>query len=332
MTGTVQTTSNFSYTSGTTNLTGLTITFRGNNSIIPGNITYGNVIFAGSAQTQNLNSGTMIVVGTLGLSDGTTSSGNVNSGTIEAYGPFSATNYGKRGSALIRIVGTNNQIASGAATAFIPSIEIAKTGGTLSLTGTLNLVSNYTYTSGTIDAGTSVLDFTSASTIVPGNQNYYDVKFRGLNTNHNLSGGTMNVTGTLTFADSNSSPGSVNSGTLMLSGNLVASTYGKLGTVAITFTGGAAQTTSLGGSSKLPTGGITVNKSANDVTQLTYFTMTGAGALTLTSGNWSMAGFALTTPAGMTLGGNTLTKGGGVLTVGGTVVGTGSLYGGTVAP
>jgi fibronectin-binding autotransporter adhesin len=335
LSGTIYPRANYTQTSGVVSAATSTLHFQSSSTIVPGSVIYNNVTIGGSNSTQSLSGGTMNVTGTLSLQDSTSSYGALNSGTILATGNFQTFNYGKGGNALIKIAGSTSQTISGTSTASVPSLEIASTGGTVSVYGSVFMRGAYTQTSGTISHGNSSLIFGAGATITPGTAIYNNVTFQGGGTTFNLSSGTMSIAGSLTITDSTSSMGSINSGTLKALGPVSFTGYGKVGTAILSIEGNNSTLSIAGGAGYRTMGtGIQVAKTAGQVLILntnSVFTTPGQ-TLTMTSGGISMAGFNLTIPSTAALNGNTITKGGGTLTVNGSVIGTGSLLGGTVSP
>lgn len=248
--GTLQMYKAYTYTAGTVNAGSSTLVLSGasgaSNAVIPGTVQYNNVTFTGFGTTSTI-TGTMTVNGTLTLDDTYSASGSINTGTIEAKGNIVFSSYGKAGTGLIRIAGTGNQTVTGVPSAYIPNFEIASTGGVVTLAGTLQTRRNYTYTSGTVDAGTSTLYFSAsdggAATLVPGTPTYYNVTFAGAAVTFTMTG-TLTVAGTLVLSDGSNGVGSINGGTILASGNVTVSNYGKIGTVLIRIVGSANQTLS----------------------------------------------------------------------------------------
>ena len=84
------------------------------------------------------------------------------------------------GTGLLLIDGAANQTFTGAATpaaGALPNLQIAKSGGTLTLVGTLRTGRNWTYTSGTVDPGSSTLVMTAG--ILSGSQPLANFDLRG---------------------------------------------------------------------------------------------------------------------------------------------------------
>lgn len=321
--------SNFTVASvGTFTSTGSTFNFNpgsGTTTITGGSATLNNLSITLGADGCVVNiSGTLNVAGKLTL-DG---QNYINGGTINAYGDIATGTYSYSGSATIVAAGNaaGQTISGTTAAAKFPNVTIAAGSNTVTLSGSVSMGRNFTYTSGNLVATGSTLFVSSdctAPTITPGSAVYNNVQFIGTNCtflNETLSG-TFNIAGNLTL----SSLHLINGGALAVAGNTsITSGYG--GTASITFSGSSAQTvTQTGGS--FPSGAVTVNN-ASGITLGSDVTWNGSSQTTaVTSGSISMAGHNLTLHA-LNLNGNTLTKGGGVLTVA-----TGaSPYGGTVNP
>ncbi len=281
---------NYTYTSGTVNFGTSTLIFDPNfnetSTVTPGTISYGNVTFSGYNTVTTL-VGTMSVYGQLEFHDGqpTAAPGAVSGGTIEAYGDIINTGTGKIGTTLLKVKGSSNQSVTGISNAYFPKIEIASTGGTVSLFGPIMLQGNYTYTSGTVNAGTSTLilnvPYNWFTTVVPGNVNYANVTFTGAGGSLSLSSGTMTVLGALTFSDGHATQGSVNTGTIQAKGDVVFSSYGKFGSALLKISGSADQNLSGVSTAKildiefLSTGG-TVNLSGTLLAQYNWKWSSGA--------------------------------------------------------
>ncbi len=262
--------------------------------------------------------------------------GSINTGTLLAYGNVAIQNYGEKGTALLKIVGTANQTMTGTSGTVLKT-EIASTGGIVSLVGNLNMYFDYLYTSGTVDASAANMSFSSAYggviSITPGPVSYNNVVIGGNQTVFTLNG-NMSVLGALTISDYTNTFGQINSGGLLAYGNVVASNYGAKGTSQIQFLGTSAATLSKASSANLPLGNVLVNKTGGgSLTLASNANLLGPSQnFTLQAGSVDLAGYTFNIGNTLILNGNTLTKNSGVLIVGGATVTTGSLYGGTVAP
>ncbi len=321
---------NWTYTAGTVNLNGYAVTFDGSHSIdiSPGSVPFNGVTFTISGCCDSITvgggTGTMTVNGTLTLN----SDGYGWTGTIDATGNININGGSGNNNGALVIDGSGTQTIAGTTSGVVGSLQIASTGN-VDFTGTMQIAASWTYSSGTINIGTTAVVFKSGGNFAvnPGSMAFYDVTIDSWGCCQTVTASTpMNITHSLTVTQVNS--GMV--GTYDVAGNLTLTSNGG-GSASIVLNGTAAQTVS--GSGAWPSGGITDSDTSATVTQSSAMSDGGSSSLTLSSSGaaWNMAGYALTVNS-LNLNGGTLTKNGGVLTVGGTVVGTGSLYGGTVNP
>jgi hypothetical protein len=104
-------------------------------------------------------------------------SSKVNGGTVAVEGDVTTTNTGFSGSGTVKFVGSGDQtLGASSGTGQLPHVEIAKSGGTLTMQDTIEVVGDWTYTSGTVDAGTSTVKFQGGSKTVDANgMSFYDV-------------------------------------------------------------------------------------------------------------------------------------------------------------
>ncbi len=229
------------------------------------------------------------------------------------------------GGANIKIVGNTNQTITGSATAVIPAFEIASTGGTVTLAGTLNflyLASNiFKYTSGTVDSGTSTVNFgchyNATCTLIPGSIlfNIVNISVESYNI-LNLTG-TLNVNGNLTL----SSNGNANmfGGTISASSNVSVTGFGIGGSTALTFTGNNSSTYTQNAGVAILSGLVTVNKTGGaslDLSTAASFNNSGQN-FTLNSVTINMNNNNLLINSTLTLeSGTTVNRGSGTLTYG----------------
>ena len=283
----------YTYTSGSINIGTSKFIFENDKTITPGNLTYNDIEFYGWGY--NTIVGTFTIGGNLHLNKG---AGSVDGGTIIANGNINLTDKGVAGrssSTLFKVTG--NSTITGVAAALIPTLEIDSGANTVNLVGTVDVVGNYTYTSGSLNAGTSTLRLIKdyAGTIVPGNVNYNHVAVGAYSSTSNLSGGTFNVLGDLTLSPSdNMQTNTHNNGTYIVHGNFSTTAGAILGTANVQFAGTNSQSITIG-STGVPRGTWTVNKPSGKVTLLTDLTLNGAGQdLTIASGTLDMNSFNLT--------------------------------------
>ncbi|MGH2489807.1 MAG: beta strand repeat-containing protein, partial [Candidatus Limnocylindria bacterium] len=154
---------------------------------------------------------TLTVAGMTTLTDG-----NLNGGTLEALADISLLGTFDGETATILIAGTGDQTLTGTATATTgdaPNVTIDKPSGTLFLVGTIRLTTAaWTWLSGAVDPGTSLLVLDTGTTI-SGTHTLNDVLLRG--GAHTIGGGMPTAAGTLTLED-----GTINGGTFGAAGDV----------------------------------------------------------------------------------------------------------------
>ena len=237
------------------------------------------------------------------------------------------------GSATILINGTGNQtFTGGGSSASLINVNINKPSGTLTLSGTIRTTSNWTYTAGTIDPGTSTVLFDPCSVCsltITGSHTLYNVTFGSGpyygQTYTVASGTTLTVNGTLTLgATSVSNPNNLNTGTVEVKGNIVQAAASATGSALINITGPNDQTITSAGTN-WPTSTWTINKSSGTVTLASNLTLGTTQALNITSGILSQGASYNLTAGAITIAssGTLLNKGTGDLTLGGTLTNSG---------
>src|SRR5664279_3937768 len=123
--------------------------------------------FVGNGFNYNITSaGNISVVNNLNFTGG--SLYNINTGTIDASGDINVSNTasGSAGTGLININGPGNQNFNGSSAAglgALPKVTINKVTGTLNLFNFPSISNTFTYTTGTVNAGTSTVSFTNGS-------------------------------------------------------------------------------------------------------------------------------------------------------------------------
>ncbi len=204
-------TGNWTYTSGTLDVTtnNATVVFE-NTLTITGTHTLNNVTFnANAVYTISIATGTLLTVTgtllTMGSSNLLINAPTAAANAIEAQGNITINNTGTTGggNAGILIDGTANQTFSSTSASgegWIPYLTIQKTGGTLTMSGTISETQDWTYTSGTVDATTN------ASTVVFGSHNL-NVKSNGMSfynvnviSSNTTLGNDMTAAGNLTIS------------------------------------------------------------------------------------------------------------------------------------
>ena len=212
LTGTIRTSNGWTYTAGTVDPGTSLVVFAG--GTVTGSHTLGALDFRAT---------TTIAAGTTLTAAGsvTLTAGNLNTGTLSAQADVSAAvGYGG-GSGTLRFDGSAGQVFTGAATTAagnLPQVTINKPSGTLTLAGTIRTSSNWTYTSGTVDPGTSLVVFAGGT--VSGSHTLNALDFRATTTI--AAGTTLTAGGSLTL-----SAGNLNTGTVAGQGDVsVAAGYG----------------------------------------------------------------------------------------------------------
>lgn len=206
-----------------------TVLFEGGSgswTVRMGGSNYNNVTFTGTSPSFSFSNDTVNINGTLTLNSTVETwpnTGTLNNVTINARGNLNATNYGFQGSGLIRASGSSNQTLSGVSTAWLPSLEIASTGGTVAFSNYLKLRGNYTYTSGTVNTTGSTLHFAAfydTYVLSPGTIGYNNVSFGGDGSTFELGGANFTINGTLSCLDEGYYRPWVNNGSLLINGNI----------------------------------------------------------------------------------------------------------------
>ncbi len=239
----------FTYVSGNTDFSTSTLTFAAGNSrpqtITAGSPIYNNVTIASTATAVTL-VGDMTVAGELIFSDDHASTpASIDGANFLARGNVSASRRGNVGSTIVKIVGNTDQTISGVSGSLIPNVEILSTGGTVFLSGTVQVRGNFIYGSGVVDAGTSTLMFQrtqGSQSWTPGPVSYYNVNSTGSENTLNLTGDAT-VLGTLTINDIYAAnPGNLNGANIFAHGDVLAIGGGRKGNTVIKVVGGTDQT------------------------------------------------------------------------------------------
>ncbi len=241
--GTVRlSTGTWTYLSGTLDPGTSLVVFDGTVTI-SGSHTLHDVYFIGSGSKTIAAGTTLTVPGLLTLDNG-----SIDVGTISATGDVTQLSGFDGGSGTLRIEGSGTQTMTGSATTIagdLPNVQIASSG-TVNLVGTVRLsTGTWTYLSGTLDPGTSLVVFDGTVTI-SGSHTLHDVELRGGGSKTVTLGDTLTVAGLLTLTD-----GDLDGGTIDALGdiNLLGTFDGETGTIRIagtsdqTLTGAATPTT-----------------------------------------------------------------------------------------
>jgi len=155
--GTLEIKRDFTISSGVfTHNDGTVKFFNGSGSVSIGSTHLFNVIIDMSSWSSLTVNSEMYVEGDLTIAGA--GSSTLNSRTVAVEGDVTTTNNGFSGTGTIKFVGSNYQIlgASGG-TGQLPKVEIEKSGGTLEIQDTIEVVGSWTHTSGNVDAGTSTV-------------------------------------------------------------------------------------------------------------------------------------------------------------------------------
>ncbi len=212
-------TGDWTYTSGNTLHGTSTVSFT-KSKTITGSDTLYNVWFRGNTATFTIDgSTTLTVAGTLTVEGA--SALTLNTGTINARGniTYANTHASTGGTATLNIGGSSSQTLTGSGTVgqgSLPNVVI-NNSGTLSLSSIITCAGNWTYTGGTVSAGTSTVAFTGTFNLDGQgsvNMGFWNVQIHSgtrtltgnLDVNNNLA-----VTGGATF--------SASSYTIYLAGN-----------------------------------------------------------------------------------------------------------------
>lgn len=289
------------------------------NTINTGSATLKNVMFKGGyVTTADLAGSTMTVSGDLTLQGGHgCNCSNINNGTILVSGNLSSTvTAGSDGSANIKLVGNaSGQTITGTSSTYFPLVTIDTGANNVTLSGTLRFNHGLVVTTvGTLDAtGTTVHVHTGAYTIssyssyipptnlnfgyqgydlagftiTPSSLTYNNVSFYGnYGQTFNLGGNTLNVGGNLILSATHGAQNSpINSGTIVVLGNVTASNYGNPGSAVIKLANSIAQTITGTASTVFPS--IEIASTGGGVT--TSGPISSAGNLKITSGTLTVA-------------------------------------------
>jgi Secretion system C-terminal sorting domain len=183
--------------------------------------------FVGNGFSYNITSaGNITVANDLNFTGG--SLYNLNTGTIDLSGNINVTNTaaGCTGTGLININGTGNQNFNGSSAAglgALPKMTINKTSGALNLSNFPSISNTFTYTTGTVNAGTSTVSFTNGSTnpyTINGSLTLNNIEFLAM-ANQTITIGLATVlttNGDLTMAGTGRI--TLNTGTLNVNGSI----------------------------------------------------------------------------------------------------------------
>jgi hypothetical protein len=278
---------NFTYTAGTVNAGTSTFCFN-HGSVgtysITGSVALANIEFSMNTSLSTLTLGaatTLTATGDLTIAGAGTVL--INSGNINVNGNILLTNTstGGGGTTTINIVGTGSETMDGTAVIVnqsrLPNININKATGTLSLTGNISFSGNVTYTTGAVNAGTSISYIVNTLTMT-GSFSLFNLTVSApINTTLTIASGTTITTNTLDF-ENGANYVVINTGTIAVLGNIIdnnSSTIGG-GTGTILINGTGAQTitsTGIADQGKFP--GVTINKTSGTLVFPSLITVVG---------------------------------------------------------
>ena len=278
-----------------------------------GTSVFNNVSIGIASNTDFTVTDTMHVSGSLTI----TEARNIT-GTIEVAVNVTTTDLSVTGSGAIVLNGDGAQVLSATGgTGALPGIHIdQEVGGTLAIQDTIKITgylgAGWTYTAGTVDAGTSTVVAATAFTVNSGSMAFNNVILDSSTGQDLTVTGTMDVDGDLTITTLRN----VKSGTITVAGNLTSTQTGVGdGTGLIILYGANAQSIDIN-LGDVPNGLFTINKTsqADIVTLSSAMNLSASGQdLTLTSGTLDMAGFNLDVADVLTLeSGTQICRNGGV--------------------
>ncbi len=289
----------------------------------------------GSGSIRTLSGSPLTVTGLLSLATSSGATGTLNGGTILAKGDASNNSIGVIGSTIIEVAGSANQTLTGTAAGRWPVVKINSTGGTVSLSGTLEFINDFTYTQGTVDPGTSTVNFVnkpggSATINLVAPLTLNNVAMTGSNpggSTHTITGNDLTVNGSFT-CDAGNNSAIVNGQTILIKGDVTFGILGCTGTTAVKLTGTTSSTMTVNSyfSGRILGSPITVDKTGGASVTMAGDALLAAGQnLTVANGTLDLNGNAINVVATLTVAsGATFKCNGGALTLG-TLVNNGTV-------
>ncbi len=196
------------------------------------------------------------------------------------------------GSALIKIDGASvAQRLSGSGSGLLPKVKIDKTGSNaLTISGTVNVGNDWTYTAGTLTVTGSTVSFDKSLTIT-GTHTLNNVTFAptSSSTVGIASGTTLTVPSILTFGGTSGL--TVNTGTIAVTGSITVTNTVATGggSATINVNGSGSQTIAgTSGSSAVPLCNVNISKSSG-ILDITGNSLSFGGSLTCTTGTTSVS-------------------------------------------
>lgn len=275
------------FTSGTFNHNNGTVRCRisGTQTMSGVSQTFYNLEFAGNTSTYNITStgnvtalSNLLITGSLPCT--------LNTGTIDVKADINITNTasGGGGTALVRISGTGAQIFNGSSivsTGALPRLTVDKPSGTLDLINFPTVANTFTYTAGTVNAGSSTVCFTTgsvASYSIIGSVTLNNIVFNAATalTITVSAATTLTATGNMTMAGTANLI--MNTGTIAVQANIIDnnSAIGGGGNATILINGTGAQSLTSTGvidQGKLPS--VRINKGGGNLTLPSLITVVG---------------------------------------------------------
>lgn len=317
---------NWTFSGGTFNPNSTTVVFGPNGLLVDsGTMSFNNVTFDTAGDVTI--SGSMDINGTLTLEntnqllgDAITLAGNLVTTDISGGNDDATVYFNGGGNQTVSVDGAGG-------VGMVPSVVINKSTGTLTIQDTINVISDWTYIAGTVDAGTSTVNFTGGSkTINPGSMSFNHVQF---DTGGNITiSGTLDINGSFTIETANI----VDGGALTVAGNFIHN-YATMSTPRSTdfiLDGSNNQTISAVASADWQDTALTINKTGGTVTLASDVSLDGPFGLQnliITSGTLDQGSTYNLTTADLTIGGSGVlyNTGTGDLTLGGDVTNTGTI-------
>ncbi len=319
--GTIRTSHSWTFSAGTADPGTSTVVFAG-----------GTVTGSHSLNSLDVRATTSIAAGTTLTAAGTVtlSAGSLNgTGTLAAQGDVNQVLAYAGGTATLALTGTGAQTLTGASTTAggnLPLVLINKPSGTLSLAGTIRTASNWTYSAGTVDPGTSTLVYAGGTITGSHTLNAVDLRATtsiAAGTTLTVGGSTSLTTGALNGAGTLAAQGAISQASTTTGGT---ATLLINGTAAQTLTGSA--TTAAGALPPVvinqPSGTLTLAGTIRTATSWTYTAGTvdpGTSLVVFAGGSVSSAGMSfhdVTTNGGTTTLGNAMAIGRNLTVAGGT--------------
>ena len=292
----------FTYTSGTVVTTGtVELVGNANCNMSSGVMRWDDVVIDKGAYATII-TGTMYVDGDLEIK-----ASKIQTGTLELQGDLDINDTGTTTAAsyTLKFAGSNNQIWDQTGDGNLGNVEVAKTGGTLTMgnTNPLKVQRNITYTSGTVDAASSNLAaYDTAGGGPSATWNWGTVRLNDVTFCMNVWSltiiGTLHVDGDLTYCGT--AGGSV-SGLIEIQGDLTSSDAALSGTAQHTLTGTGDQDIDVN-SNDLPNGDFIINKPSGTAYLVADFNpVSWSGGLYVTQGVLDIDGYDVLTGTNFTV-------------------------------